>query len=94
VLIARFYEMFPLLCLVCGGQMRITAFITHSADMRQMHDHIGVQSEPRNISPARGPPLWEDHGDAQMGEYAQGGPDRDLAAQPAPDYEVDSQVNW
>ena len=31
VLIARIYEVFPLLCPLCGGQMRIIAFITHSA---------------------------------------------------------------
>jgi hypothetical protein len=34
VLIARIYEVFPLLCPLCGGQMRILAFITHSADIR------------------------------------------------------------
>ena len=34
VLIARIYEVFPLLCPKCGGQMRLIAFITHSADIR------------------------------------------------------------
>ena len=33
VLIARIYEVFPLLCPMCGGQMRLIAFITHSADI-------------------------------------------------------------
>jgi hypothetical protein len=33
VLIARIYEVFPLLCPLCGGQMRLIAFITHSADI-------------------------------------------------------------
>jgi hypothetical protein len=32
MLIARIYEVFPLLCPLCGGQMRLIAFITHSAD--------------------------------------------------------------
>ena len=73
--------------------MRIIAFITHSADIRQMPDHIGVESEPPCISPARGPPLWEDC-DAQVGEGARVEPDWDLAGQPAPDYEVDQRVNW
>jgi hypothetical protein len=36
VLIARICEVFPLLCPLCGGQMRIIAFITHSADIRHM----------------------------------------------------------
>jgi hypothetical protein len=48
---------FPLLCPLCGGQMRIIAFITHSADIRQMLDHIGVPTEPPWISPPRGPPV-------------------------------------
>ena len=73
--------------------MRIIAFITHSADIRQMLDHIGVESEPPFISPAHGPPLWED-GDAPVGEGARVEPDWDLAGQPAPDYEVDQRVNW
>jgi hypothetical protein len=74
--------------------MRIIAFITHSADIRRILDHIGVESEPPHIAPARGPPLWEDCGDAQLGEGPQIGPDWDLAAQPAaPHYEVDRLVN-
>ena len=59
VLIARIYEVFPLRCPICGGPMRIIAFITHSADIRQILDHIGAESEPPRIAPARGPPLWE-----------------------------------
>jgi hypothetical protein len=93
VLIARIYEVFPLLCPKCGGQMRIIAFITHSADIRQILDHIGVGSEPAHISSARGPPLWDDS-DAPVGERTHVEPDWDLAAQPAPDYEVDQRINW
>lgn len=73
--------------------MRIIAFITHSADIRQILEHIGVESEPPHISLARGPPLWDDC-DAQAGEGSQVGSDWDLAAQPAPDYEVDQRINW
>ena len=93
VLIARIFEVFPLLCPMCGGQMRTIAFITNRADIRQMLDYIGVPAEPPCISPARGPPLWEDC-DAQADEAAQIEPDWDLEAQPTPDYELDSQVNW
>jgi len=42
VRIARIYEVFPLLCPPCGGQMRIIAFITHSADIGQILEHIGA----------------------------------------------------
>jgi hypothetical protein len=93
VLIARIYEVFPLLCPICGGQMRIIAFITHSADIRHILDHIGVDAEPPRIKPARGPPLWDD-GDAQAGEAVEPAPDWDEAAQVAPDFEVDQRVSW
>jgi hypothetical protein len=93
MLIARIYEVFPLLRPMCGAQMRIIAFITHSGDIRQMHDHIGVPAEPPCISLPRGPPLWEDC-DAHSSEGAQVEPDWDLAVQLAPDYERDQRINW
>ena len=93
VLIARIYEVFPLMCPNCGGQMRIIAFIAHSADIRQILDHIGMDMQPPQIGPARGPPLWED-GDAQAGDGVRFEPDRDLAAQLAPDFDVDQRDNW
>lgn len=93
VLIARIYEVFPLRCPNCGGQMRLIAFITHSVDIRQILNHIGVESDPPHISPARGPPLREDC-DAQVGDGVPSEPDWDLAVQPAPDHEVDQRVNW
>ena len=53
----------------------------------------GQKPEPPHIAPARGLLLW-DCGDAQVGEGVDIVPDWDLAAQPAPDYEVDQRVNW
>jgi Putative transposase len=95
VLIARIYEVFPLVCPICGRQMRIIAFITHSADIRHILAHIGVDAEPPRITPARGPPLslW-DECDAQMGDGVDVAPDWDEAAQPAPHDEVDQRVSW
>ena len=81
---------FPLLCPIYGGQMRLIAFITESAQIRKILDHIGVDSEP---SPARGTPLWDDC-DAQMDDGVHIEADWDLAAQPAPDFEVDQRINW
>ena len=73
------------------------ALIMHSADIGQMLNHIGVQAEPQNISPPRGPPLWEDC-DAQAREGGQieqdWAIDWDGARQPTPDYKVDQRVNW
>lgn len=57
-----------------------------------MLDHLGVPAEPPSIAPAHGPPLWKDHGDAQVG--AQVEPEWDLVGQPAPYYDVDQGVNW
>ena len=93
VLIARIYEVFPLLCPICGGQMRIIAFVTHGADIRQILNHIGVDAEPPRITPARGPPLW-DGADVQADEGVEPAPDWDEAAQPAPDFEVDQRISW
>lgn len=53
------YEVFPLLCLHCGGQMRIIAFITDGGEVKKILDHLGVDSRPPRITPARGPPLWD-----------------------------------
>ena len=92
-MIARIYEVFPLVCPICGGQMRLIAFITEGARIRQILDHIGVDSQAPRIAPARGPPLWQDC-DAQMGEGVEIELDWDLAAQPAPDCEVDQRINW
>lgn len=94
VLIARIYEVFPLLCQICGGQMRLIAFVTEGTQIRKILNHIGVDPDPPHISPARGPPLWEDCDDAQIDHGVQFGSDWDLAAQAAPDYEVDQRVNW
>lgn len=93
VLIARIYEVLPLLCPLCGGQMRIIAFITYSADLRHILEHIGVETEPPRIAPARGPPLW-DGCDVPMGDGVEVEPDWGEAAQPAPDFEVDQRVSW
>ena len=40
--------------------MRLIAFITEGTQIRKILDHIGVDSEPPHIAPARGPPLWGD----------------------------------
>ena len=93
VLIARIYEVFPLLCPMCGGQMRLIAFITEGTQIRKILDHIGVDSEPPHIAPARGPPLWDDC-DAQTDDGVHMEPDWDLAEQAAPDFEVDQRISW
>ena len=89
VLIAGIFEVFPLLCPKCGGQMCLIAFVTEGTQIRKILDHIGADSEPPQKSPALGPPLWDNGGDALAGEGVSVEPDRatewDEAAQSAPD---------
>ena len=80
MLITRIYDVFSLLCPLCCGQMCLIAFITEGKQIRKILDHIGVDSEPPHLAPARGPPLWDDCGDAQMDDELQIEPDWDLAA--------------
>ncbi|OLP07387.1 putative transposase [Rhodoferax antarcticus ANT.BR] len=93
-LIARIVDAFPLLCPMCGGQMRIIAFITFSADIHKILEHIGVDPEAPRITPARGPPLWEGEGAQETGEGVEAEPDWDLANQSPPDYPDDQRTTW
>ena len=73
--------------------MLLIAFITEGTQIQNIIDHIGLDSEPPHISPARGPQLREDC-DAQVDDRVQSDPRWDLAAQPTPDYEVDQRISW
>lgn len=73
--------------------MRLIAFITQSADIRQILNQLWVESEPPNITPARGPALWDEFG-AHDDEGVQPAPSWDDAAQVAPDFKLDQRVNW
>jgi hypothetical protein len=86
LLLARIYEVFPLLCPNCGGEMRIIAFINEAMALREILAHLGEPTSPPPMAPARGPPLWE-RADAGQGEY-------DPQAQPAPGYEFDQRIAW
>ena len=86
LLLARIYEVFPLLCPKCGAEMRIIAFITEAPAARQIVAQLGEATSPPRIAPARGPPLRE-MADARQGEF-------DPQAQPAPDFEFDQRIAW
>lgn len=51
----RICEGFPLIRPMCRGQMRIIAFITFSANIQKILDHIGVEPEAPRTAPARRP---------------------------------------
>ena len=96
VIIARIYAVFPLVCPLCGGNMRIIAFITEGVQIRRILEHIGVDTQAPRKSPARGPPLW-DQSDAQGADGARQEsrlePDRVEAAQTAPDDARDQRAD-
>ena len=56
VLLARIYEVLPLLCPACGGPMRIVSFITDPPGVIAILQHLELPHTPPPISPARGPP--------------------------------------
>ena len=86
LLLARIYEVFPLVCPICGAEMRIIAFLTDPAAVRAILAHLGEPTAPPRIAPARGPPLW-DLPDARAGGF-------DPHAQPAPEHEFDQRITW
>ena len=58
-----------------------------SASVRRILNDIGESAEPPRISPARGPPAWDD-------PLVEAVPDWDALAQPQPEYVFDQQVGW
>ena len=55
-LLARIAEEFPLACPICGGDIRLIAFIIDPGTIRNILPHVGEPVEPPRVSPARGPP--------------------------------------
>jgi len=74
VLIARIYDVSPLLCLRCSGGMRLIGFVNEGAEIKKILDYIGEPSTPPKISQARSQPLW-DAGEAAQIEVFDAGPD-------------------
>ena len=58
-LLARIYEVLPLLCPACGGEMRIIAFLTDSSTVQAILLHLNLLHRPPPVAPARGPPQAE-----------------------------------
>ena len=58
-LLARVYEVHPLRCPGCHGEMRILAFLTDPGVVRPILRHLRIPEHPPPISAARGPPQTE-----------------------------------
>jgi len=84
-LLARIYEVLPLICPHCGAQMRMIAAITDQPSIVRILTHIGEPEKPPPITPARGPPEWEWDFDQQS---------LSDAVEPIPDFEFDQRISW
>jgi hypothetical protein len=85
---------FPLICPHCDRAIRIIAFFTFSADIHKILEHIGVDSQAPRITPARGPPLWNDCGAQEPGECVDIEPHWDMTNQSPSDYPQDQRSTW
>jgi len=84
-LLARIYEVLPLICPHCGAEMRLIAAITDPPSIVRILIHIGEPGKPPPITPARGPPEWEWDFDQQS---------LSDAVEPIPDFEFDQRISW
>ena len=55
-LIARIYDVLPLVCPSCGASMRIIAFVTDPVPLRSILTYLDLPTRPPPLSPARAPP--------------------------------------
>jgi hypothetical protein len=85
VLLARIYEVLPLLCPACGGQMSILAFLTDPPVVSAILLHLNLPHRPPLVSPARGPP----QGDFLLDQTPAFDP---AHAEPEPDVEFDQSL--
>jgi hypothetical protein len=53
MLLARLYEIFPLLCPRCSSAMKVVAFITRPEAIKRILRHLGEPVEPPTVAPAR-----------------------------------------
>ena len=67
-LLARIYEVFPLICPTCQTPLTFIAFLTDPVPITQILAHIGEPTSPPLLHPARGPPQTELAMDLSAGE--------------------------
>jgi hypothetical protein len=91
MLLARIDAVCPLTCPFCHAAMRLIAFITEPAAVRQILEHLGAPTRPPRCAPARGPPLWEAVAAAPP---ADPDPRSGAAAQSLPAIACDQRRTW
>lgn len=88
VLIARIYEILPLVCPECGGEMRLIAFVTEAQPVSRILAYIGEPTIAPPISPARSPPVRDPFDGDQTSPFDP------TPGEPAPEFEFDQTVGW
>lgn len=84
-LLARIFQVLPLLCPSCGGDMRILAFLTDPPVVQGILLHLDLPHRPPPVAPARGPPQGDFLLDQTL-EFDLTEPD------PTPEYEFDQSI--
>ena len=84
-LLARIYEVLPLVCPSCGESIRIIAFMSDPVPIRSILTHLDLPSRPPPLSPARAPPQGELAFDQSSGFDPSD-------AEPIPDFDFDQSL--
>ncbi|MES9906770.1 MAG: transposase [Sedimenticola sp.] len=87
MLLARIYEINPLVCPRCGSEMRIIAFVTEREPIGRILRHIGEPDVAPVITPARDPPDFSLELDQSLAWS-------DDVTEPNPEFEYDQTVSW
>jgi len=84
-LLARIYEVLPLICPHCGAEMQMIAAITDKPSIERILTHIGQPIGPPPIIPARGPPEREwDFDQSPQNEVVE----------TIPEIQFDQRISW
>ena len=84
-LIARIYDVLPLVCPSCGASMSIIAFITDPVPVRSILSYLDLPTQPPPLSPARAPPQG-------LFEFDQTGGFDPADPEPVPEFEFDQSL--
>ena len=86
-LIARIYDVLPLVCPSCGASMSIIAFITDPVPVRSILSYLDLPTQPPPLSPARAPPQG-------LFEFDQTGGFDPADPEPIPEFEFDQSLPY
>jgi len=87
ILIARLYEVMPLVCPNCSAEMEIIAFINESSSIKKILDHIGEPTEPPLLATARAPPDSETFLQIEFDDMT-------FDSMPLPEAAMDQSISW